>query len=191
METRETKKASFLTRFFEKAKAASLTLRVLRQYINRNTELAREVTRVAIENDELKAEIEQLRSDNAYLRSKADSLSFYYDRGVQAGKDTVMDAVRKVLAMTPEELKSASSAGRENSIYTEEIYACADDVPNEQSGRWAVYDRICQCGGCDMPSYYKDETNARIYTAILNTAKIPRVRDLCAECQQEYYADVV
>ena len=185
---------AFVFQVFEEVKSLPLTLRLLRREIDKNIDLSGEHESLREDHEkvmnklhELEVENERLCVDNLHLEQMAKSRDAAYERGVRSGKDEMVSALQKVLAMFPEGLKAASDASRDNDIYTELI----DDDSDEHNGQWAVYDRICQYGGCDMPSYYSDEMSARIYTATLNVAKIPRVRDICPECRQEYYASMI
>lgn len=142
---------------------------------------------------EMEKEIATLRSENQSLQEQwSSSMDRQYERGINAGKDKMLAAVCKVLAMTSEELAAATDYGCKGEIYTEQVHTTEDDPESfAHAGQWAVYDTYCCYGGCEMPSYWPDEASARLYTAILNTAKIPTKRDMCSACSQEYYNSII
>lgn len=120
-------------------------------------------------------EIERLNSENTALNMRAEA-------GVKQGKDEMIAALKKAIAMPCDELKDYSDDRCLNGAV---FVSFVDDENMEHFGKWAVHDRICQYGGCEMPSYYKNECSARIYAAALNIAKVPLIRDLCPECAKE------
>jgi hypothetical protein len=136
----------------------------------------------AMELEQLKVEYEALKqkligSGSAQI---AHDHKVYQD-GMKQGRELMAESLRNVLNMRYDELVDWSDV-----LHTHgEMWVTCKDV---NDSIWEVHDRICQYGGCDMPTICNDEMVARTYVAVMNMNCIPLIRDVCDECKKEYYS---
>lgn len=137
---------------------------------------AMELERLKVEHEALKKKMQGSGSAQIAHDHKV------YQDGLKQGQELMAEDMRKALGMPYEELVEYSDDKR---LKGEMFVSYVND--GEHTGKWAVHDRICQYGGCDMPTFCNDEMVARTYVATMNVAVMPLICDVCNECQKEYY----
>lgn len=137
------------------------------------------------------AELERLRVENEVLKRKLNGAGSamiaadhkIYQDGLQMGKNLMIEDMQKALSMSYEKLREYS----DDACLKGEAWVAIAESSGSHAGEWEIHDRICEYGGCEMPTYCKDEMVARIYVATLNLANIPLIRDMCDECNKAYH----
>lgn len=119
-----------------------------------------------------------IEDKNAIIEELERKLAWNTNESREAGKNDVLNLFKKLASIKLQDLQSMKS---NFDVYKE-----------DERQKWAVVTSYCSYSGCDIPTYFEDETIARLYATILTLmGNEPSTNGICRNCHSEYITNCI